>query len=287
MFNKLRKQAAAPKETPPVTLQTTQISSIDGTDIPELSVSVESLSVAVENLAPTPKVTIELFSSSLGSFSLEDANETPNTKIPVRLGGKHVFLPPVTADGVFELFEIKKENAKSDYALFINRAITGTPAALLASRDLIRVLETMSSEQTINMFISSPGGCLATTLPICAAMGVCKGTINTVAVGQTASAAALIWSVGHNRYVENGGFLMFHMSSHGDFGNSHFIAESAVHTRDSVIEFAIKPLLNDNLITSNEYQAIIDRKDVFISAAEMNARLQALTPKVAPVVGEM
>lgn len=142
--------------------------------------------------------------------------------------------------------------------------------------ELVSLLATLTENSTVTIYINSPGGSLDVGAIISNAIQSTKANVITIAIGMVASAACLIWSYGKQRIATNGAILLYHMSSHGDWGNSEKIRIKADHLVRYVKEICVDPMLAQGLLTQDEAASIVDeRKDVLIDAIEMTKRLEA------------
>lgn len=198
---------------------------------------------------------------------------------PTRFGATRIVLKPDPDEPEISITEVPHGGSVSDYVVFINRTIRGEGSYYA---ELITLLDTIAPESRVTMYIGSPGGSLATGAMIANAIKTCKAPVTTVVLGIAASAAALIWSYGHNRKVADGAAVMFHMSSHMDWGNSEAIRVQAENTIRYVKEVAIDPFVEQGLITAEEAAHIIDKRlDLWLDSDTLNARLEAIDGKSA------
>ena len=93
--------------------------------------------------------------------------------------------------------------------------------------ELIFLLSNVSEEDTVNLFITSPGGSVFSGMAIANAIRASKAQVNTIIAGLAASIAAVIWFAGKERYTLPYSLLMIHGSSHFDGGKSAVVVERA------------------------------------------------------------
>ena len=210
------------------------------------------------------------------SPSTPEVSPTPPPQTPPsRFGATRILLAQDPDRPVISIREHKNDSNYNDYVVYITQFIRseGTYYA-----ELLTLLRTLTEASAVTIFISSPGGSLHTGAMIASAIRMSSAKITTVALGVVASSAALIWSHGHNRHVIDGAVVMFHMSSHGDWGNSQEVALQAANTVRYVKEVAIDPLVYQGLLTPEEAETIIDRRqDLWLDSTELNARLERMS----------
>lgn len=167
--------------------------------------------------------------------------------------------------------EIPKEGGICDYEVYVMRPIWGNAFF----DDAINILKYASDQTTVTFVCCSPGGELAVAARLVAAMKNTRAKTITIAVGCVASAMALIWTHGQERVVQEGATVMIHMSSHWDWGNSKAIQSKAEFFVRYVKEIAIDPAVALGVLTAEEAELVIDRRqDVYIDSYEMTKRLE-------------
>jgi ATP-dependent protease ClpP protease subunit len=165
------------------------------------------------------------------------------------------------------------ENGNNHYECFI----TSTIIDIEEYFNLLEVLGLMRNGDTIEIFISSPGGLISTGSAISALIVECQGKVITTATGICASAGSLIWSAGHECKVKPTAVLMWHMSSHFGSGNSKAIQIEAARMVDHVRTVFLSASVEKGHITEEEMDTICKEpnREVFISAKQMQERLDA------------
>ena len=136
--------------------------------------------------------------------------------------------------------------------------------------DLIDILVTAKENDVVTIYIDSPGGMIAAGGLIASAIHHSKATVNTVARGLCASAAALIHSAakpGHAT-VSHFAVMLYHMSSHSDIGTSTMIESRAHNQVRYVNETLLNKALADGHITKEEFDRIQTGEDIKIPSDE-------------------
>jgi len=204
---------------------------------------------------------------------------SPSNPPPMRFGAARIVIAPDPPDSVITIKEFPRDMGHSDYTVYINKDINGNGNYYA---ELLTLLDTLTADSHVTIYIGSRGGSLYGGAMIANAIRNSPAEITTVAVGIVASAAALIWSYGHIRKVADGAVLMFHMSSHFDYGNSELVRICAENTVRYVKEVAIDPLVADGLLTEEEAESIIDkRRDFWLDSYTLNDRLEKLHGQTA------
>lgn len=164
-----------------------------------------------------------------------------------------------------------------DGGCIFNAKISGAVEDIHDYIDLLECLATMKENDTIIITIDSPGGYIHTGVVICTHIKACKGTVITRAVGLCASAGSLIWSAGDICEVESTALMMWHMSSHGDMGNSIAIRNEAIIQVNFVKNILLQASMEKGHITQEEIDRICSDPNatVYISAIEMQKRIDA------------
>ena len=166
---------------------------------------------------------------------------------------------------------VRKTN---DNKLIVTAYITGPIEDNVKYLMLLEILELVSENDQVYLFIDSPGGMVSTGAVIASAIDNCKAKVVGIARGFCASAASLIWSACHVNIASPLAVFLYHMSSHFDVGNSESIRERAVILITYVREYLLKVALDKGHITSDEFTTIVKGKeDVIIPATVMIPRL--------------
>lgn len=142
---------------------------------------------------------------------------------------------------------------------------------------IIQLINQLGPEDTINIFMDSPGGYVQSGLLFCSALLDTAATTNIFILGFAASCGAMIASVCDNVYVTKFSRVMFHMSSHGDMGNSMDIASNATTIALKMKWFLENTALVRGFITKEEYTRLLDeRKDIYIYGDDLQERVRNL-----------
>lgn len=207
-----------------------------------------------------------------GEISVQPANPPgPPPPPPKTYGMTIVSLPQVKYDRP-NIIEYPEQSGLINYDIYLYGDIGCWDGIFEA--DVVNILTYAKEGTKIRFFISSCGGSLFAAAKICAALLTTKATTYMTAAGCCASAAALIWCYGKNQTVEPGGYLMFHMSSHGDWGNSESIRMTAEDLVNYVKEICIEPAVKLGVLTEEDAEDLLERRlDIWLDADEVNSRL--------------
>lgn len=145
--------------------------------------------------------------------------------------------------------------------------------------ELIFLLANVTEEDTVNLFITSPGGSVFSGMAIANAIRASKAQVNTIIAGLAASIAAVIWFAGKERYTLPYSLLMIHGSSHFDGGKSAVVVERAqqyVKFSQMINSSAVKY----GIISEEEFLKITeDRIDLRIFGKDLMRRCKVWQPK--------
>lgn len=153
-----------------------------------------------------------------------------------------------------------------NYAAYITGEINEVDKYL----SLIDTLVTMTPEDSICIYIDSPGGYVSSGGLIASAIDMCRGKAYTIARGLCASAAALIHSSAKPGFASVTPFavMLYHMSSHADSGVSTKIASNASKQVRYVNETLLSKARADGHITEEEFKKIQTGEDILVPADE-------------------
>ena len=159
------------------------------------------------------------------------------------------------ADGTFNV--ILRGKIEDDLALYA---------------ELLFLLSNAEENNTINLYITSPGGSVFSGMAIANAIQASKAQVNTIIAGLAASIAAVVWFAGKERYALPYSLLMIHGSSHFDGGKSALVVERAqqyVRFSQMINSAAVKY----GIITEEEFLKITeDRIDLRIFGKDLLRR---------------
>ncbi len=163
----------------------------------------------------------------------------------------------------------EKENGGKRFTAYVTGQILDVNEYI----DLIEALEIATEKDTITIFIDSPGGYISSGSHIASMIHDTKAETIGIATGLCASAGSLILSACERIVIYDTALMMYHMSSHFDYGNSRGIADRAANQVYYVNECLLSRALLRGHITEEEYKRIQGGEDVFIAPAEFRKRL--------------
>lgn len=161
----------------------------------------------------------------------------------------------------------------ADLAVSICKDATGMYNVILRGKiednlaiyaELIFLLGNVTEQDTVNIFVCSPGGSVFAGMEIANAIRASKAQVNTIISGLAASIAAVIWLAGKERYTLPYSLLMIHGSSHLDGGKSQVVAERA----NAYVKFS--QMINS---TAVEYGIISEEEFLQITENRIDKRI--------------
>ena len=175
--------------------------------------------------------------------------------LPVKIGTSQIF--------------IEERSPGTFYDIYWLYRITDDPAIV----DIIQILDSATADTTVIFYLSGPGGAADVAARVISAMQTTAATVKTYAAGECASSSALMWAYGHERYVEPGSCVMFHMSSHGDQGNTENVYDSALVIQKYIRGIMLDPKIRGPVLHEDEITALTeDRRDIFLDAETLVSR---------------
>lgn len=192
---------------------------------------------------------------------------------PLLYGVEQVQLTPPTA---LPHIQIAREGESDIVHVFYfgSSAIRSWAGALRMNHHVIQLLDRAQETTKFVFHIDSPGGHLTVASNVISAMRRTKGHVTTVGVGDVMSAAAAIWYFGHERVAHPSSLFMFHFSSHGGFGNSRQLQKASETITENMVDLYIRPVMEEGLLTKEEFDLVLAGEDVFIDGFEMGQRLE-------------
>ena len=140
--------------------------------------------------------------------------------------------------------------------------------------DWFDTIRNCGTNDTVKIYINSPGGDLYTTLQFLRVMGECEGTIITSVEGACMSAATMIFLHGHQHEVTPHSLFMFHNYSAGVFGKGGEMFDQLTFEREWSKNFMTE--VYDGFLTQEEIQSMLNNRDIWMTSEEVASRLQKL-----------
>lgn len=140
--------------------------------------------------------------------------------------------------------------------------------------DWFDTIRNCSAQDTVKIYINSPGGDLYTTLQFLRVMGECEGTIITSVEGACMSAATMIFLHGHTHEVTPNSLFMFHNYSAGVFGKGGEMFDQLTFEREWSRNFMTE--VYEGFLTSDEIQSMLNNRDIWMTSQEVVVRLEKL-----------
>lgn len=139
--------------------------------------------------------------------------------------------------------------------------------------DMITTLDLAEEQDTVNIYINTPGGSLDTTISIIHAILRSKAHVTTHADGQVASAGTIIFFAADSFIVYPYAHGMFHVASGGAVGKIPENLKNAVASSNLV-----NKLMRDLYIpyfSEEEVDDILEGKDYYCDSDELHDRVVA------------
>lgn len=134
-----------------------------------------------------------------------------------------------------------------------------------------------SQQDTIRIYINSPGGDLYTTLQFLRVMSDTEATVVTSVEGACMSAATMIFLHGHQQEVTPHSLFMFHNYSAGVFGKGGEMYDQLQFERRWSENFMRE--VYSEFLTEDEIQSMMHNKDIWMDSEEVIRRLTQMQAK--------
>ena len=153
------------------------------------------------------------------------------------------------------------------YSIYLSGEIT-------EAQDYIEIFETMrntSESDVVRLHINSPGGDLFTAVQFMRVMAETPATIVASVEGACMSAATMIFLSAGAYEISEHAMFMFHNYSGGTIGKGGEMYDELVYER----KWSDKMMRNvyADFLTEDEIKAILDNKDIWMSADDVVKRL--------------
>ena len=187
-----------------------------------------------------------------------------------------------SAPNVFRVFATEK--VIRAYEIYLSHPVV----APHAYDDLCQILRATKAEDTVRIFVNSPGGDVAAGLALIQAMREAPATVTTVLATEGLSMGALIFLAGDKKVVTPSSMLMIHNYSSGLVGKGNEqIAQ--VNALNAWIEGSLKDICSP-FLSKAEIKAVMQGQDIWLSSEAIKKRLAAMgelapEPEAAPTAG--
>lgn len=142
---------------------------------------------------------------------------------------------------------------------------------------LCNFIRKAGTDDTINLFLNSDGGDIASGLALISAMRESEATITTILNTQAISMGAVIFLSGDKKVAPPHSILMFHTYSSTLYGKGSEQIAEVTATADWYAQ--ILRDVCDGFLKKAEIKAIIDGKDLWLRDVDINNRLANLAAK--------
>ena len=137
--------------------------------------------------------------------------------------------------------------------------------------DLIDLLNSASSEDTVYIYINTGGGYLDTTISIVEAIRQSQADVVTVAEGRVQSAGSIIFFSAHMHVIKDFCEIMLHDAS-GGFGGKFNEVEGGFAAKRKVLSELYNTVYTP-YFTKKEIKKILEGKDLHLSATDIRERM--------------
>jgi ATP-dependent Clp protease protease subunit len=148
--------------------------------------------------------------------------------------------------------------------VFLDEEINDPVASAIIGQLLF--LDTEDSSKPIKMYINSPGGVITSGLAIIDTMEQISAKVETIAIGQACSMAAIILLSGDNRGATKNARIMLHQPSGGTYGKASEM-EIAVKEIRKMKNIINELVVDKTGMTAEEVETVLEN-DFFLSAEE-------------------
>ena len=140
------------------------------------------------------------------------------------------------------------------------------------------VIRNARQQDTIKIYINSPGGDLYTALQFLRVMGECEGHLITSVEGACMSAATMIFLSGHEYQVTPHSLFMFHNYSGGVFGKGGEQYDQIQYERAWSEKFMNE--VYKDFLTTDEIQSMLNNKDIWMTSEQVLGRIEKVMKKL-------
>jgi ATP-dependent Clp protease protease subunit len=140
------------------------------------------------------------------------------------------------------------------------------------------VIRNAREQDTIKIYINSPGGDLYTALQFLRVMGECEGHVVTSVEGACMSAATMIFLSGHEYQVTPHSLFMFHNYSGGVFGKGGEQYDQIQYERAWSEKFMNE--VYKDFLTTEEIKSMLDNKDIWMTSEQVLTRIETVMKKL-------
>lgn len=143
--------------------------------------------------------------------------------------------------------------------------------------ELVDILENATDGDVVQIRLTSPGGCVASVLPLMTAMEYTEAFVHVHVDSDIASAATFLMCKAHmvtfNKHIS----AMFHTASWGYGGHSGNMEASTLHYVKNIKELAYS--VYEDFLTEQEFDRIFNGLEIFLTPEECHDRLTARDEK--------
>lgn len=142
---------------------------------------------------------------------------------------------------------------------------------------LISLFRNASPNDSINVYLNTPGGQLHTGLQLIDAIRNSRARVTTILDGAACSLGPLILFAGHDVVINENGMIMFHNYSGVPVGKGNEIRESS-RAYDKLYDNLLKQYARP-FLTDDEIQRVINGEDMYFVGDEITPRIERVREK--------
>lgn len=163
----------------------------------------------------------------------------------------------------------QKETTITEMEVYLDEPIKGLPYY----RGLIHYMHCMQAEDSLIIWLDTPGGQLDSALAIIDAMETTEGQVQVIVTGEAASAGSLIALSAPNLVLGAKARFMLHAASYSIGHSKQGDIESRVENSKQLLKGVVEEGYKDFLLPE-EIELMFIGKDYYMDAAEVTARLE-------------
>ena len=143
--------------------------------------------------------------------------------------------------------------------------------------DMIHTLKTCDEQDTVFIYLNTPGGNLNTAIHIINAIRQSIGSVITCIESEVCSAGTMIFLAGDKHIINDNCTFMIHNYSHGVIGMGHEVLSKVKYTEKYFKKFAKD--IYGGFLTDDELEIVINGGDIWMESDDVRSRLHATTLK--------
>jgi ATP-dependent protease ClpP protease subunit len=140
--------------------------------------------------------------------------------------------------------------------------------------NLLELLRVATPEDDIRIMLCSPGGNFPASMMLVNSTLACAANVTVISTGEACSAASMWLCLAPKGEAQALSHIMFHKTSHGDYGRTDDIVERA-QSINAFCSYIFDKICQKNLLTKEEYDKLVEEKqDLYFRGSIFNERLK-------------